>query len=205
MLKDEALDFYNNFMNGESQESLTEICKAFKEKFEGPEYHKKNYDKSISECLQILTRQLAQMQHGLDKNLRNDDFIHNKIVTACENQIAFNNVCERPAVTLNGLISDLRSAAEFHDRTNKKASANQTLFTDQVEGKPPDNNQEEQVEGGDTLFIDDFSHSDSEYNHISHVFVTETFGEIDGVEMETLTVTAIQATQENMAPTYLKE
>ncbi|RKF84266.1 hypothetical protein GcM1_128003, partial [Golovinomyces cichoracearum] len=115
MLKDDALDFYNNFMNVESGESLTEICKAFKEKFEGPEYQRtlltnwnkitfesirqdnKNIGKSITEYLQILTRQLAQMQHGLDKNLRND--------------------------------TDLRSAAEFYDH-NSGSSTDQTLFVD---------------------------------------------------------------------------
>ncbi|RKF66037.1 hypothetical protein GcC1_112016 [Golovinomyces cichoracearum] len=69
------------------------------------------------------------MQHGLDKNLRNDTFIPNKIVTACEDQNAFKNVCQRPALTLNGLLSDLRWAAEFFDR-NSGSSTGQTLFVD---------------------------------------------------------------------------
>ncbi|RKF79612.1 hypothetical protein GcM3_054033, partial [Golovinomyces cichoracearum] len=147
MLKDDALDFYNTFMNVESGESLTEICKASKEKFEGPEYQRtlltnwnkitfesirqdnKNIGKSFTECFQILSRQLALMQHGFDKNLRNDTFIHNKIVTACEDQNAFKNVCQRPALTLSGLLSDLRSAAEFYVR-NSGSSTGQTLFVD---------------------------------------------------------------------------
>ncbi|RKF95947.1 hypothetical protein GcM1_078004 [Golovinomyces cichoracearum] len=89
----------------------------------------KNIGKSFTECLQILTKKLALMQHGLDKNLRNDTFIHNKIVTACEDQNAFKNICQRPALTLSGLLSDLRSAAELYDR-NSGSSTGQTLFVD---------------------------------------------------------------------------
>ncbi|RKF83830.1 hypothetical protein GcM3_007050 [Golovinomyces cichoracearum] len=71
------------------------------------------------------------MQHGLDINLRNDAFIHNKIVTACENQSAFKTVCERPSPTLAGLFSDLRSAAAVHDRINNiTINKSSTLFTD---------------------------------------------------------------------------
>ncbi|RKF80421.1 hypothetical protein GcM3_045028 [Golovinomyces cichoracearum] len=56
-------------------------------------------------------------------NLRNDAFIHNKIVTACESQPAFKNVCERPAVTLYILLNDLLLTVGFHDRINNSSPA----------------------------------------------------------------------------------
>ncbi|KHJ33258.1 hypothetical protein EV44_g3270 [Erysiphe necator] len=148
MLKDDALDFYYNFYCDGQKRSLEQMCKEFKDKFEGIEHKrsllknwnnltfetvvndKDNVGKSTAECLQIFTRLLTIMQHGLDINLRNDAFIHNKLVTACEKQPAFKNVCERPAATLFGLVNDLRSAAEFHDRTSKLTQTENTFLID---------------------------------------------------------------------------
>lgn len=133
MLKEEALEFYYSFYSGWQHQTIEELCKEIKDNFEGVEYRrtllanwnkltfesivndKENNGKTISECLKILTQNLRIMQHRLNKSLRNDAFIHNTIGTACESQPAFLNVCEQPANTINGLLSDLRSAAEYYD------------------------------------------------------------------------------------------
>ncbi|RKF64337.1 hypothetical protein GcM3_133029, partial [Golovinomyces cichoracearum] len=149
MLKEDALYYYYNSLGSEQKFSLESMCKIFKDKFEGVEHkkalldnwnkfnfetiknRKENTGKNMIECVRILPRELRTMQHGLDINLRNDAFIHNKIVTACENQSAFKTVCERPSPTLAGLLSDLRSAAAVHDRINNiTINESSTLFTD---------------------------------------------------------------------------
>ncbi|RKF47194.1 hypothetical protein GcM3_224028 [Golovinomyces cichoracearum] len=86
--------------------------------------------KSTAECLQILARRLANMQHDLDINLRNYAFILNKVATACENQKAFKNIGERPEVNLPGLLNDLRLAAKFNDRKSKLTSTESYLLID---------------------------------------------------------------------------
>ncbi|RKF81476.1 hypothetical protein GcM1_182010 [Golovinomyces cichoracearum] len=71
------------------------------------------------------------MQHVLDESLRNDAFIHNKIVTVCEGQTAFKDVCERPSNNISDLLSDLRPAAELHHRTQATSTYDnqESLFT----------------------------------------------------------------------------
>ncbi|POS82020.1 hypothetical protein EPUL_006464, partial [Erysiphe pulchra] len=122
MLKDEALDYFHNFYSDWKNMNLEELCSEIKRNFEGIEYKRslltnwnklsfetivndqKNNGKTTSECLRILVQKLRTMQHGLDESLRNDAFIHNKIVTSCERQAAFKNVCERPSHTIGGLL-----------------------------------------------------------------------------------------------------
>ncbi|RKF83057.1 hypothetical protein GcM3_017022 [Golovinomyces cichoracearum] len=148
MLKEDARDFFFSFYDKREEKCLEELCNDIKNNFEGVEYKRtllsecnrltfklilddeKNFGKGISDCLQNFTQKLRIMQHGLDKNLRNDAFIHNKSFTACESQEAFRNVCERPCNTLSGLRSELRSAADYHDRRKLSASFDQTLFID---------------------------------------------------------------------------
>ncbi|POS82600.1 hypothetical protein EPUL_005793, partial [Erysiphe pulchra] len=109
LLKDDALDFYYSFYCDGQEHNLKNMCKNFKEKFEGVEHkrtllanwnkltfesiinHKDNIGKTTIQSLQTLTRRLTIMQHGLDINLRNNAFIHNKLVTAYETQPVFKN------------------------------------------------------------------------------------------------------------------
>ncbi|RKF53839.1 hypothetical protein GcC1_217034 [Golovinomyces cichoracearum] len=97
MLKDDALKFYHNFYYDGQKHSVEEICKDFKEKFEGVQHrkgllntwnrltfdsvgeNKDNIGKNKAECLRILTRRLTVMQHGLDMNLRNCDRVHHVV------------------------------------------------------------------------------------------------------------------------------
>ena len=44
----------------------------------------KNTEKLTVECLQILIKDLRHLQHGLNVKLQMDDFLHNKLITACQ-------------------------------------------------------------------------------------------------------------------------
>ena len=43
-----------------------------------------NQEKPTSECLRLLLNKLSSLQHGLMPTLRGIDFLHNKVVTACQ-------------------------------------------------------------------------------------------------------------------------
>ena len=67
----------------------------------------KNTEKLTIECLQILIKDLRHLQHGLDTKFRTDDFLHNKLITACQEVKPYKYACYKPADTLAGLINDL--------------------------------------------------------------------------------------------------
>ena len=100
MLRGLALDhYYTNLKNNPLGVSFNQLCNATRNYFEGPEYKRgvlkqwnaitlrtvidANVGKSTTECLQLLIKQLRHLQHGLDINLKTDDFLHNKLITAC--------------------------------------------------------------------------------------------------------------------------
>ena len=43
----------------------------------------KSEGKSTEDCLQLLLNDLRHLQHGLNANLRNNDFLYNKLIVAC--------------------------------------------------------------------------------------------------------------------------
>ena len=97
MLQSIALDFY--YENKATYTTFDSICNAVRNHFEGPEYKRgvltkwnaitlktvmiKSEGKSTEDCLQLLLNDLHYLQHGLDANLCNDDFLHNKLIVAC--------------------------------------------------------------------------------------------------------------------------
>jgi hypothetical protein len=97
MLRSIALDFY--YENKATYTTFDDICNAVRNHFEGPEYKRgvltkwnaitlktviiKNEGKSTGDCLQLLLNDLRHLQHGLDANLYNDDFLYNKLIVAC--------------------------------------------------------------------------------------------------------------------------
>ena len=100
MLRGLALDhYYTNLKSNPLGVPFDKLCEATRNYFEGPEYKRdiltqwnatklrtvidKNTEKSTIECLQILIKDLRHLQHGLDIKLRTDDFLHNKLITAC--------------------------------------------------------------------------------------------------------------------------
>jgi hypothetical protein len=69
-----------------------------------------NESKSMNECLQLLIKELRHLQHDLESTLRIDDFIHNKLINACQKISACRYACFKFSDTLTELINDLKSS-----------------------------------------------------------------------------------------------
>jgi hypothetical protein len=80
----------------------------------------------MKECLQLLIQDLRHLQHELDSALRTEQFILNKLITACQDVSACQYACFRPSDILAGLINDLRSSIV----TYQKAHLDQIFFID---------------------------------------------------------------------------
>src|SRR5579871_2808323 len=105
MLRSLVLDYYYaNIVN--KCLDFDGICNAITNYFEGPEYKRK----STEECLQILIANLRHLQHGLNHDLRTEQFFHNKLINACQDIPACRYARYRPSDSLSGLINDLRSS-----------------------------------------------------------------------------------------------
>ena len=144
MLKGLALDYYYSNINKRTTLMLDEICYAMRAYFEEAEYEKgllsrwngttlksvinrtENEGKSMEECLHLLIKDFRHLQHGLDSEFCSDNFIHNKLITACQEIPACQYACFKPSNTLAGLINDLQlSIVIFY-----KANSSETFFTD---------------------------------------------------------------------------
>jgi hypothetical protein len=69
-----------------------------------------NKSKSMNECLQLLIKELRYLQHDLESILRIDDFIHNKLINACQKISACQYACFKSSDSLTELINDLKSS-----------------------------------------------------------------------------------------------
>jgi len=139
MLRGLALDhYYTNLKSNPLSVPFDKLCKATCNYFEGPEYRcdiltqwnaiklrtviDKNPKRSITECLQILIKDLRHLQHSLDIKLQTDDFLHNKLITACQEVESCKYACYKPADTLAGLINDLWSSIVTYKVSNPPGS-----------------------------------------------------------------------------------
>ena len=137
MLRGLALDhYYTNRKNASYTLPFEQMCYATRSYFEGAEHKRnvlnrwnettlrtvitKNPEKSTLECLQLLINDLRHLQHGLENNLKTDDFLHNKIITACITHEAYRFACCKPATTVTGLISELRTSITAYEATRPK-------------------------------------------------------------------------------------
>ncbi len=77
-----------------------------------------NEDKSMNECLQLLIKELRHLQHDLESILRIDDFIHNKLVNACQKISACQYACFKSSETLTELINDLKSSIIIYQKAH---------------------------------------------------------------------------------------
>jgi hypothetical protein len=77
-----------------------------------------NKEKSMNECLQLLIKKLRHLQHGLESTLRIDDFIHNKLINACQKISACQYACFKPSDSLTELINDLKSSIIIYQKAH---------------------------------------------------------------------------------------
>ena len=124
--------------------------------FEGPEHKRnvlncwnkttlrtiisKNPEKSTLEYLQLLINNLRHLQHGLENNLKTDDFLHNKIITVCITHEACRYTCCKPAKTVTGLINELWTSINVYEATCPQESQ---AFNTRLQDDPDDPNDPE--------------------------------------------------------------
>ncbi|KHJ36285.1 hypothetical protein EV44_g3695 [Erysiphe necator] len=138
MLRGLALDHYYENIESNKKTNFEIKCLATSQYFEGPEYKRKiltkwngislnsikdlNVDKTARGCLQILTKELRHLQHGLDHDLRTDKSLHNKLINACQKVPACQLACFKPnseGITkqIDNLILDVESLSDVKDIT----------------------------------------------------------------------------------------
>ncbi len=77
-----------------------------------------NEDKSMNECLQLLIKKLRHLQHDLESTLRIDEFIHNKLINACQKISACQYACFKFSDILTELINDLKSSITTYQKAH---------------------------------------------------------------------------------------
>ena len=84
----------------------------------------KHQDKSMHECLQLLIKKFRHLQHDLNEEFRIDKFIHNKLITACQEVSACQYVCFKFFDTLVDLINDLQSSIITFSKSHSHSAEN---------------------------------------------------------------------------------
>jgi hypothetical protein len=77
-----------------------------------------NESKSMNEYLQLLIKKLRHLQHNLESTLRIDDFIHNKLIHACQEISACQYACFKSSDSLTELINDLKSLIVIYQKAH---------------------------------------------------------------------------------------
>ncbi len=77
-----------------------------------------NESKSMKKCLQPLIKNLRHQQHELESTLRTNDFIHNKLINACQEISAYQYACFKSSETLVELINDLKSSIMTYQKSH---------------------------------------------------------------------------------------
>ena len=92
-----------------------------------------NENKSTLNCLKILIKDLRDMQHGLDPNLQNEQFMQNQLIIVCEEVPACRFACYKPNSTLAGQIIDLKNSIISYEKTHRSENYQmdtENFFTD---------------------------------------------------------------------------
>jgi hypothetical protein len=128
--------------------TFDDACKSLRNFFEGPGTERRtldewngltlksivqdnsNTDKSTIACLQLLIAKLTQLQHGLTPGLRTNEFLHQKLVMACQGVPACRYAVSEPPDKLGPLINKLQSSIAAYEKENEVTDATQIYFTD---------------------------------------------------------------------------
>ncbi|RKF75494.1 hypothetical protein GcM3_084027, partial [Golovinomyces cichoracearum] len=86
-----------------------------------------NTEKSFQACFDLMLQRLRALQHGLRQELRNDYFLHNKIITACKSVEACSYACFKPSESVTGLINDIRSSISTWEYCHPAPNTNSTF------------------------------------------------------------------------------
>jgi len=136
MLRGIALNFYHAALEGRDL-SIEELIDKFKQRFETEERIRllvsewnsasiettiaKNTDKSMINCLDILVRDLTDLQTCLPHPMRQPYLLRDQLLKACNLPI-FKVARLKPAETLMGVVGDLQTAIQTEAQTNPASS-----------------------------------------------------------------------------------
>ncbi len=138
MLKELVFDYYYANVISSKNASFTfdDVCISMMNSFEDAEYKRnilnkwnnltlksvisktENEEKSMSECLQLLIKELRHLQHDLESTFRIDDFIHNKLINACQKISACQYADFKSSDSLTELINDLKSSIIIYQKAH---------------------------------------------------------------------------------------
>ena len=143
MFKNFALNYYySNVSIRKSTLNFVQTCVLINDYFESAEYKRnvlikwnviilrsiiiisKHQGKSMYKCLQLLIKEFRHLQHDLNEEFRFDKFIHNKLITVCQNVSACQYVCFKSFDTLTGLINDLQSFIIIFSKSHSHETEN---------------------------------------------------------------------------------
>jgi hypothetical protein len=142
MLKGLAQDhFYNHRL---SERTYDEACANIRGFFEGPSAQRSALDKwnninlpdlmtkntenkPTYEVVQSMINALRELQYGLASTLQNDDFLHNKIITACQGVPACRIAVSDPPPGIGPLVNKLQSSITSYEKEQESSEA---FFTD---------------------------------------------------------------------------
>ena len=217
MLRGLALKYY--FTHLKDLTLLENVCAGLKSYFEGDEYKRDILSKwnaitlkqvatqgglDTGQAFQKLIDEMWQLQRGLAKDLQNDTTFYNKLLTACQDVSACKPACFRPATTLAGLISDIKSSIAtygkqeqgielfYTDRRycssnrNKDSNKGKRCFVCGKSGCWSTNHTKDEKDRRIRQYISDFEGNNSEEDEDNQgdIFMTE-FGPINGREAVT--------------------
>ena len=92
-----------------------------------------NERKSTLNCLKILIKDLRDMQHDLDPNLQNEQFMQNQLIIVCEKVPTCRFACYKPNSTLARQITDLKNSITSYEkiyRSENYQMNTKNFFTD---------------------------------------------------------------------------
>ncbi|TQS35013.1 hypothetical protein Golomagni_04581 [Golovinomyces magnicellulatus] len=141
ILKGLALDLY--YLNDLSKMIFLNAVEHLCNYFQGPEIQRKNLnernnlilksvissnpEKSVFQCLQQLVHSLRELWHRLEVSLQTPDYLHDKIIVACQGVPACGYAVSDPPYSLGALINKLKSSISAYEKENESS---ETFFTD---------------------------------------------------------------------------
>ena len=127
-----------------SNRTFDEACTYLRNYFEGPSFQRRNYSiwnsttlatittanltKSTYENVQLLIDKLQELQYGLHPKLRDDFFLYDKLVAACEGSPACKDAITDPPDGLGNLINKLQSSIHMYEKQQELGP--EVFFTD---------------------------------------------------------------------------
>lgn len=160
MLKGDAEKYYYQSIYPKITDMVPfeSIIAKLKVNFEGIEYQRgilqewqdtslqkivqENPQQSISQNLESLLSQLRDLQLGLAPRFRDEEFLYIKTIEACKKVPACRLACFKPSLTLEGLITDLRTSVALQGESPEQLTHEdaEQLYTDRrYKGHRPQN------------------------------------------------------------------